>query len=219
MSWAAWALFPMGPLVQDEKIIAVSSSDELRAAYPDEPVLDAADKGVMPGFVDPHTHLIWAGNRAAEFELRLQGKTYLEILQAGGGILSTVQATRTSSLERLLIETRPRLWSMFSYGTTTAEAKTGYGLRTATELRMLQALLALDKEGPLEIVPTFLGHAMRPNIATNRMSILPWSACDAAHPANGGLCAPYCNMPFVDVFCETGPSAWNSAPDPGLHAS
>ena len=69
---------------------------------------------VMPGFVDPHTHAIWAGDRAAEFEMRLQGKTYLEILAAGGGILSTVRATRTSSLERLLAETRPRLWSMFT---------------------------------------------------------------------------------------------------------
>ena len=137
--------------------------EELRAAYPDEPTLDASGKVVMPGFVDPHTHAIWAGDRAAEFELRLQGKTYMEILAAGGGILSTVRATRTCSLETLLNETRPRLSSMFAYGTTTAEVKTGYGLRTATELRMLQALLILDKEGPLEIAPTFLGaHAIAP---------------------------------------------------------
>ena len=194
-------------LVQDEKIVAVGSSDELRTAYPDEPVLDAADKVVMPGFVDPHTHLIWAGNRAAEFELRLQGKTYLEILQAGGGILSTVQATRTSSLERLLIETRPRLWSMFSYGTTTAEAKTGYGLRTATELRMLQALLALDKEGPLEIVPTFLGaHAIAPEYR-DQPDEYTALICDIMLPILHEWWphnAPYYNMPFVDVFCETG---------------
>jgi len=75
-----------------------------------EPTLDASGKVVMPGFVDPHTHAIWVGNRAAEFEMRLEGKTYLEILAAGGGIISTVRATRTGSLEMLLSETRPRLW-------------------------------------------------------------------------------------------------------------
>ena len=157
-------IIPAGAvLFNDEKIIAVGTTAELRAAYPDEPVLDAGGKVVMPGFVDPHTHAIWAGDRSAEFELRLQGKPYLEILAEGGGILSTVRATRTGSLEKLMSETRPRLWSMFTYGTTTAEAKTGYGLRMAAELRMLQALLALDKEGPLEIVPTFMAaHAIAP---------------------------------------------------------
>ncbi len=150
-------------LIQDEKIAAVGTDAELRLAYPKEPELDAGGKVVMPGFVDPHTHAIWAGDRSAEFELRLQGKTYLEILAEGGGIISTVRATRTGSLEKLMAETRPRLWSMFTCGTTTAEVKTGYGLRTAAELRMLQALLALDKEGPLEIAPTFLGaHAIAP---------------------------------------------------------
>ncbi len=134
------------------------------AAYPDEPALDAGGRVVLPGFVDPHTHVIWVGDRSAEFEMRLQGKTYLEILAAGGGILSTVKATWTASLEKLMQETRPRLWSMFNYGTTTAEAKTGYGLRTSTELRMLQALLALDREGPLELAITFLGaHAIPPD--------------------------------------------------------
>jgi imidazolonepropionase len=102
----------------------------------------------MPGFVDPHTHAIWAGDRAAEFEMRLQGKSYMEIMAAGGGILSTVRATRASSLKTLLAETRLRLWNIFTHGTTTAEVKTGYGLHAATELRMLKALLALDAEGP-----------------------------------------------------------------------
>jgi imidazolonepropionase len=194
-------------LIQDEKIAAVGTSQELRAAYPSEPALDAGGKVVMPGFVDPHTHAIWAGDRSAEFEMRLQGKTYLEILAEGGGILSTVRATRSGSLEVMMTETRQRLWSMFTCGTTTAEVKTGYGLRTAAELRMLQALLALDKEGPLEIAPTFLGaHAIAPEykgrpeeytaLIVNTM--LPMLKDWWPHQA------PYHAMPFVDVFCETG---------------
>ena len=194
-------------LFQDEKIIAVGSSKELRAAYPNEPALDAGGKVVLPGFVDPHTHAIWAGDRSAEFEMRLQGKSYLEILAAGGGILSTVRATRVSSLEKLLSETRPRLWSMFNFGTTTAEVKTGYGLRMAAELRMLQALLALNKEGPLEILPTFLGaHAIAPEYR-DRPDEYTDLICKTMLPllkewwSNN---APYYVMPFVDVFCETG---------------
>ena len=134
-------------LVREGAILAVGSSAELRAAYPDEPGLDAGGCVVMPGFVDPHTHLIWAGDRAAEFEMRLEGKTYLEILAAGGGILSTVRATREAHRwSSCMAETRPRLQRMLRHGTTTAEAKTGYGLETAAELRMLQALLALDRK-------------------------------------------------------------------------
>lgn len=194
-------------LVHDEQIVAIGPSTELRAAHPDEPALDAGGKVVMPGFVDPHTHLIWAGDRSAEFEMRIQGKTYLEILASGGGILSTVRATRTGSLEKLMAETRPRLHSMFSYGTTTAEAKTGYGLRTATELRMLQALLALDSEGPLEIAPTFLGaHAIPPEYKDRPDDYISL-ICDTMLPLLKDWWphqAPYKEMPFVDVFCETG---------------
>jgi imidazolonepropionase len=201
-------LIPDGAvLVQDEKIIAVGPSPELRAAYPDEPALDAGGRVVLPGFVDPHTHAIWVGDRSAEFEMRLQGKTYLEILAAGGGILSTVRASRTASLEKLMEETRPRLWSMFTYGTTTAEAKTGYGLRTSTELRMLQALLALDREGPLELAVTFLGaHAIPPDYKgkqdeyTDLICATMLPVLKDWWPHN----APYYAMPFVDVFCETG---------------
>jgi imidazolonepropionase len=161
----------------------------------------------MPGFIDPHTHAIWAGDRSAEFEMRLQGKSYLEILAEGGGILSTVRATRSATLETLVSETRQRLHSMFNHGTTTAEVKTGYGLRTATELRMLHALLSLDKEGPLEISPTFLGaHAIAPEYKGNPDEYTNL-VCNTMLPV---LCewwphnAPYSPMPFVDVFCETG---------------
>ncbi len=194
-------------LIEDGRIAALGTTAELRQAYPHAPTLDAGGRVVMPGFVDPHTHAIWGGHRAAEFEMRLQGKTYLDILAAGGGILSTVRHTRHSSLERLLAETRPRLWSMFTYGTTTAEAKTGYGLRTATELRMLQALLALDAEGPLEIVPTFLGaHAIAPEYK-DRPDEYTDLLCGTMLPILKEWWphhAPYHPMPFVDVFCETG---------------
>src|SRR4030067_1140202 len=122
-------------LIQGDAIAAVGSSAELRAAYPNEMTLDASGRAVMPGFVDPHTHLIWAGDRPAEFEMRLQGKTYLEVLAAGGGILSTVRATRAASLEALLAEARPRLRPKLAHGTTTAEAKTGYGFETAHAIR------------------------------------------------------------------------------------
>lgn len=194
-------------LIENEKIAAIGESQELRSRYPNHSTLDAGGRVVMPGFVDPHTHAIWAGDRSGEFEQRLQGKTYMEILAAGGGILSTVRHTRTSSLERLSAETRPRLWSMFNHGTTTAEVKTGYGLRTATELRMLQALIALDKEGPLEIAPTFLGaHAIAPEY-NDRPDEYTQLICDTMLPILKDWWphqAPYLQMPFVDVFCETG---------------
>src|SRR5450756_2598592 len=150
-------------LWRGETIAAVGPTPELRAAYPDEPALDAGGRVVLPGFVDPHTHLVWAGDRAAEFELRLQGRTYLEILAAGGGIISTVRATRQAGLDNLLEQTRRRAAAMFRHGTTTAEAKTGYGLEWGAELIQLDALLRLDAEGPLELAPTFLGaHAIAP---------------------------------------------------------
>ena len=193
--------------IEGEKISAVGKTAELLASYPDEPRVDADGKVVMPGFVDPHTHAIWAGDRSAEFEQRLQGKTYMEILAEGGGILSTVRATRTSSLEKILNETRQRLWNMFTYGTTTAEIKTGYGLQTATELRMLQALLALNKEGPLEIAPTFLGaHAIAPEYR-GQADAYTELVCKTMLPVLKEWWphqAPYEDMPFVDVFCETG---------------
>lgn len=194
-------------LAYDGEIIAVGTSAELRAAYPDEPALDAGGCVVMPGFVDPHTHAIWAGDRAAEFEMRLQGKSYLEIMAAGGGILSTVRATRTSSLEKLVEQTRSRLQGMFVCGTTTAEVKTGYGLRMATELRMLQALLALNAEGPLELAFTFLGaHAIAPEYKdspddyTNLLCKTMLPTLKEWWPVQ----APDLPLPFVDVFCETG---------------
>ncbi len=194
-------------LIRNGIIAEVGPSAELRAAYPAEPAWDAARRVVMPGFVDPHTHLIWAGDRAAEFEMRLAGRTYLEILAAGGGILATVRATRDASLPTLKAETRPRLERMLVHGTTTAEAKTGYGLQIAAELRMLQALLELDREGPLDLAITFLGaHAIPPEYQ-NRADEYTAHLCREMLPAVRAWWqahAPGRPLPFVDVFCETG---------------
>ena len=150
-------------VVRDERIVAVGPTEELRESFPNEPSFDAAGGVLMPGFVDPHTHVIWAGDRANEFEMKMAGAKYLDILAAGGGIISTVRATRTASIESLVAQTRPRLLRMFAHGTTTAEAKTGYGLELPTELRMLDCILKLNEESPFELAPTFLGaHAIAP---------------------------------------------------------
>jgi len=197
-------------LVQDETIAAVGPSDELLSSCPDEEQLDAGGCVVLPGFVDPHTHVVWAGDRAAEFEMRLQGKSYLEIMAAGGGIVSTVTKTRAASLEALTAETRPRLEQMFAHGTTTAEAKSGYGLETETELKQMEAILRLNSEGPLELVPTFLGaHAIPAEykgdpdgyseLVCTEMLLALKDWWIAKYPLS-----PMPPLPYVDVFCETG---------------
>lgn len=212
-------------LVRDERILDVGPTGELRLTYPDEPVLDASGCAVLPGFVDSHTHLIWVGDRAAEFEMKMGGAKYMDILASGGGILSTVSKTRSASFEMLMDETRPRLQRMFAYGTTTAEAKTGYGLRTETELKLLEALLSLDAEGPLELAPTFLGaHAIPAEYTADPQGytdllcreMLPavknWalsryvSAADTKDkaPIHTQIVSTHDRLPFVDVFCETG---------------
>ncbi len=193
-------------LVRDEKIVVAGRTGDLKAEYPDEPTLDAGGCVILPGFIDPHTHLIWAGDRAGEFERKMAGAKYLDILAAGGGILSTVKATRSASIESLIAQTRPRLLRMFAHGTTTAEAKTGYGLQTATELRLLKALLALDDESPLDLAITFLGaHAIAPEYKDDPQGFTDL-ICETMLPMLKewwGTHAPRQRLPFVDVFCET----------------
>ena len=196
-------------LIRDEKILAVGTSRELLEAHPDEPRLDAGGRVILPGLVDPHTHVVWAGDRAAEFEMKMAGAKYMDILKAGGGIISTVRRTREASRGTLINETRPRLMRMFAHGTTTAEAKTGYGLNTESELKMLETILSLDAAGPLELAPTFLGaHAIPPEYAGKPQAytdllcteMLPviWEWWKR-QPSTANL-----PPPFVDVFCETG---------------
>ena len=194
-------------LIRDGEIVETGTSEALTAKYPHEERLDAGGMAVLPGFVDPHTHLVWAGDRAAEFEMRLQGKTYMEIMAAGGGIASTVKATREASPQELYQQTKSRAEALFRHGTTTAEAKSGYGLEINAELAQLEVLLRLDAEGPLELAPTFLGaHAIAPEykgredeytelVAAQMLPELKswWPKHADSRP-----------LPFVDVFCEDG---------------
>ena len=193
--------------ISDGQILDVGASEKILTKYPGFKTFDAQGCVVMPGFVDPHTHLVWSGDRAAEFTMRLGGKTYLEILQEGGGILSTVSATRSASVESLVEQTRKRALTAFSYGTTTAEVKTGYGLTLESEIKLLKAILKLNHEGPLELIPTFLAaHAVPPEY-TGRTNAYVNLICQEMLPAlqawwqdfGGGL-----PLPFVDVFCEEG---------------
>jgi imidazolonepropionase len=154
----------------DGRILAAGPRDELLPAlegsgYPLERFvrLDAAGGTVTPGLIDPHTHLLFAGSREGELVLRQRGAGYLEILAAGGGILSTVEATRAASAEQLLEHGRRWLAEMLTHGTTTVEAKSGYGLDLATELRLLEVAHQLGEEGPIDVLPTWLGaHAVPP---------------------------------------------------------
>jgi imidazolonepropionase len=162
--------------------------------------IDARGKVVLPGFIDSHTHLIFAGSRVEEFEQRLRGASYAEIAAQGGGILSTVQRVRQASKEELKSLARPRLRRLLQFGVTTVEVKSGYGLSTADEIKCLEALAELNAEGPWELVPTFLGaHAVPPEYRANREGYLR-SLCEEMLPevARQGLAE------FCDVFCETG---------------
>lgn len=149
-------------------IKAVGTSDEILSQYESENVLDASGKVVMPAFVDPHTHIIYGGNRLDEFELKIKGADYLEILANGGGILSTVKHTREASKQELVESTLKRLDKMLAHGTATVEIKTGYGLDQTTEFKMLGAWEELDKIHPIYSVPTFLAaHAVPPEFKEN----------------------------------------------------
>ena len=202
------AIIPDGAvLIDGEHIAAVGKSSDLLERYPHEPRYDASGRVVMPGFVDPHTHLVWAGQRAVEFEMRLEGKSYMEIMAAGGGIQSTVTATRAASHEDLLAQTRQHALDIFKLGTTTAEAKTGYGLEWSAELKQMEILLTLDKEGPLEIQPTFLAAHAIPKEFAEEPDAYVALICSQMLPdlkawwRNHAAERP---LPFVDVFCEKG---------------
>jgi len=151
-------------LLQRGRIAWVGTTDQARRrAAPGTPVLDAMGRVVMPGLVDPHTHLVWAGDRLDEFEQRIAGATYQEIAAAGGGIVRTVQATHQASQSDLLAAAGRRLDAMLAHGTTTAEVKSGYGLDMSSELKCLEVARLLAEWHPVELVPTFLGaHAVPP---------------------------------------------------------
>ncbi len=199
---------PNGAVLLDGGLIlAVGAPAELLLQHPEADLLDAGGNAVLPGFVDPHTHLVWAGDRANEFEMRLQGKSYMEIMAAGGGIAATLKATRAASLEQLLEETRLRARAAFQHGTTTLEAKTGYGLDLETEYKQMDVLLRLDEEGPLQITPTYLGaHAVPPEFSGDTAGYVRFLTLQALPELKSWwqARAPERPLPFVDVFCEEG---------------
>jgi len=194
-------------LIDGESIQEVGPSEELLHKHPLAERVDAGNKAVVPGFVDPHTHLIWAGDRSNEFEMRLQGRTYMEIMAAGGGILATLTATRKASLEELVAQSLERALRAFSYGTTTMEAKTGYGLDLETEFKQLEAILVLNKIGPLEVVPTYMGaHAIPQEYKGDTAGYTNW-LCEVGLPETKNWWLQHAGgqpLPFVDVFCEKG---------------
>ncbi|MDQ3130447.1 MAG: imidazolonepropionase [Acidobacteriota bacterium] len=153
---------------KDGVIIAVGGSDEILHGFEAENVIDAKGKTVAPGFVECHTHIVYAGNRLDEFELKIKGADYLEILAGGGGIISTVRQTREASLADLVELSAKRLDKILALGTTTCEIKTGYGLDTETELKMLEAIFELDKTHAVDVIPTFLpAHTVPPEFKGN----------------------------------------------------
>ena len=194
--------------IKDGRILSVGTSAQLRGEYQAAQELDASGKVVCPGLVDPHTHVVYAGERIAEFEQRIAGKSYQEIAAAGGGIVSTMKAVRAASEEQIVAQSHRRLDAMLRLGTTTAEAKTGYGLDFESELKLLHATERLDAEQALDLVPTFLGaHAVPPeyrgradayvSLLVEQMlpRVMDWYR--ASHFARQQV--PL----FVDVFCET----------------
>ena len=191
-------LWDAAVVVVEGRVDWVGHERELPADTGDLAVLDAGGAAVLPGFVDAHTHVVFAGDRADEFGRRLRGESYEEIMAAGGGIMSTVASTRRADLEQLVAESRPRVAAMLAAGTTTAEVKSGYGLDVASEALILDAVAALDAELPIELVPTFLGaHTVPPEFADERAAYVALIV-EEMLPA----CAPKAR--FCDVFCDAG---------------
>ena len=185
----------------DGTVVAVGPTDEITREYPPEnaeTAIDAGGRAVIPGFVDPHTHAVFAGERSDEFEAKLRGKTYAEILAEGGGILRTVRATRDASDEELLENLLAHLDVMLAHGSTTVEVKSGYGLETETELRTLEVVERANERHPIDLVATFLGaHAVPEGRDADEYVE---DVIDEQLPAveSQGIAE------FCDVFCEEG---------------
>jgi len=184
--------------VSNGKILTAGKSNEVLSDYNSAERIDATGRVVMPGFVDAHTHLVFAGSRERELELKIRGAGYMKILQEGGGILSTVRETRRATKEELLHICRERCNNLMLHGTTTTEAKSGYGLTLEDEIKSLEVIMQLDQEGPMNLVPTFLGaHAIPPEYQ-GRTGEYATLICEEWIPeiAKRKLAT------FCDVFCE-----------------
>ena len=187
-----------GMLIRDGKIETVGPSSEIEKKADDADVVDAGRRVVLPGFVDAHTHLVFAGNRLEDFEQRARGETYEQIAKAGGGIWSTVEKTRGATEDELFEQAKKRIDWFLKCGTTTVESKSGYGLTLQDEVRILRVMRRLNTETPLEIASTFLGaHAVPRGTSTDEYvdlvinEMLPRIAKEKL-------------AEFCDVFCEPG---------------
>lgn len=187
--------------IVDGRVARVGATGPVTREFPVENAahaVDASGKAVVPGFVDPHTHALFAGDRSDEFEAKLRGKSYQDILAEGGGILRTVRATRNASDEGLLANLLDELDTMLAHGTTTVEVKSGYGLDTETELRMLDVIDRADAQHPVDVVATFMGaHAVpQGREADDYVEEVVNEQIPAV--ADQGVAE------FCDVFCEEG---------------
>src|SRR3981081_335013 len=187
-----------GLLIRDGKIDIVGPSNEIEKKAGDAQIVDAKGRVVLPGFVDAHTHLVFAGNRLDDFERRARGETYEQIAKAGGGIWSTVEKTRATSDVDLLAQAKRHANWFLKCGTTTVEVKSGYGLAVKDELKILRVMQRLNQESSLEIVPTFLGaHAIPRDSSPDKYvdlvinEMLPRVASEKL-------------AEFCDIFCERG---------------
>jgi len=186
-------------LIEDGRILSAGPYSQLRSQIPaGATIIDAGSCCVTPGFVDAHTHLVFAGNRAAEFEQRIEGATYQQIAASGGGILSTVRATRAASEDDLLAAARRHRDWLLRSGTTTIEVKSGYGLERETELRILRVLARLNAEGPAHIVSTLLAaHTIPPEFANRRAEYVRWIVEELIPEVAKQKLAAFC-----DAFCD-----------------
>ncbi len=186
--------------VNEGRIVAVGKTREIRGKFEGKETVDVEGKVVMPGFVDPHTHLVFAGSREEEFEMRIQGSTYMEILESGGGILKTVRETRKASRNELLESCKKTLDIMLEHGTTTVEAKSGYGLSTIDEVKCLEVMKVLNEKHPIDVVPTFLGaHAVPLEYKNNADEYVDLMINEMIPEVASRKLAEFC-----DVFCEKG---------------
>lgn len=192
-----------GALIIENGIITkVGKTEEVLNDF-DQPgfhEIDASGKAVLPGFVDSHTHFVFGGYRAEEFSWRLKGMSYMEVMAQGGGIVSTVEATRKATKEELIALGKKRLDSMLAFGVTTVEGKSGYGLDYATEVKQLVVMGELDAAHPVDIVRTFLGaHAVPQNYRGNEEGFIEYLIQEVLPDVAKGKLAEFC-----DVFCEKG---------------
>ncbi len=188
-------------VIENGSIVRTGKTDDICREFPPENAarsIDASGKTVLPGFVDPHTHALFAGDRSDEFVARTQGKSYTEIANEGGGIAATVESVREAGDEELLADFHQQLDVLLAHGTTTAEVKSGYGLTTETELRMLSVIQQADQSHPVDLVPTFMGAHSIPEGTS--AEVYTKQVIDEQLPAvkSQGIAE------FCDVFCEEG---------------